>query len=676
MVRAVQPICNGGNMRAGPIGLVIAGALSLTAPSAQAQDGTAAAPLAAVATAPIQAPFEITRDHIDYDVDSDGSYEKRTEERVRILSEQGLHLLRQSGVAYMTGFQDADIEEAYTLKRDGTRIDVPNDGFFVTSGPATKGFADFREKMAVFPNVEVGDEIAIVKTFKQKEPWFKGQFYTDVVFGSLVPTHDVVITVKGDPEDLPLYVDMQGLQQGKTKADGSEQTWTWTFNNDESVIPEPGGVAERDTAAHLTISSFKNFAGLAKAYEDGAHEKAVPDDEVKALADQITQGVTDRRQQAQRLYDWVSGNIKYLAIVLGKGGLVPHFAADILHSRYGDCKDHVVLLEALLAAKGIDSTAALINTDSSYTLGTVAAPDLFDHVITYVPEFNLYLDSTARYAPFGVLPDTDADKPVLHTATGVLGRTPRLTAANEQVSSSTSIQIKENGDAEGSTTVSATGASGIALRALMSSLLPGMEANYIRETVPDASDGTLEKGDPTVLTDPYTMAAHYTLTNATPLPGPGAVSFSIGHHPFSLPLAISAALPQRKDEYVCGSLHLVDETTINFPAAQTITSIPQSSEISAEEMKLTSKYELVGDNGVKATRVLDIDHPHAVCSAAYYNRVRPQLIAMNAMLNAQVLYDVKKVTPPPPVAKHTPKKKQAKPLLQAQADDKPKSVQR
>lgn len=656
-------------MRAGALIITVVGALSAGTGFAQTPDTPVPKGIS-----PIQAPFEITRDHIDYVIDSDGTYTKRTEERVRILSEQGLHLLRQSGVAYMTGYQDADIEEAYTLKHDGTRIDVPSDGFFVTTGPATKGFADFREKMAVFPNVEVGDEIAIVKTFRQKEPWFKGQFYTDLVFGSLVPTHDVVITVRADPGELPLYVDMTGLKQGETKTVRGDQVWTWTFENEESIIPEPGAVAERDNAAHLTISSFKDFASLAKAYEDGAHEKAIPNDEIKALADQITEGVTDRREQARLLYEWVSTNIKYLAIVLGKGGLVPHYASDILHTRYGDCKDHVVLLEALLAAKGIASTAALINTDSSYALGTVAAPDLFDHVITYVPEFDLYLDSTARYAPFGVLPDSDADKPVLHTATGVLGRTPRLTAANEQIASKTVITIHEDGDAEGQTLVTAAGASGIALRSLMASLLPGMEGNYIRETIPGASDGMLQKGDPASLSDPYVMAVQYQLTNATPLPGPGAVSFSIGYHPFSLPLAISASLPVRKSDYVCGSLHLVDETTIYLPTSQIITSIPKSKEVVADEMKLSASYERVESNGVRATRVLDIDHPHATCAAEYYNKVRPQLIAMNAMLNAQVVYDVKPEKPLPAEKNPAKKKKHAKPVLQASAEPKPKTA--
>ena len=40
----------------------------------------------------------------------------------------------------------------------------------------------------------------------------------------------------------------------------------------------------------------------------------------------------------------------------------------------------------------------------------------FNHVITYVPGLNLYLDSTARFAPMGALPDEVMDKPVLQPA--------------------------------------------------------------------------------------------------------------------------------------------------------------------------------------------------------------------------------------------------------------------
>jgi hypothetical protein len=53
-------------------------------------------------------------------------------------------------------------------------------------------------------------------------------------------------------------------------------------------------------------------------------------------------------------------NIRYLGIDVGAGGFVPHDAQSILDNRYY-CKDHVVMLEALPAAAGIDSSPALIN---------------------------------------------------------------------------------------------------------------------------------------------------------------------------------------------------------------------------------------------------------------------------------------------------------------------------
>ncbi len=652
-------------------GMLCCGALlcpgqAFAQPPVMPSPAPAAAPLA-IPPASVRAPFEITRDHISFDVSADGRFTKRTEEHVRILSEQGLQLLRQSGVGYMTGFQDGDIEQAYTLKPDGTRIDVPADGYFVTSGPATKGFADFREKMAVFRNVEIGDEIVIVKIFHQREPWFKGQFYTDITFGNLVPTHDVKITLRARSKKLPLQVDLRGFKQIENTQQNGYETWVWTYDNDSTIMPEPNGLSERDTAARLIVTSFRDFAQLAAAYHEGAADKAIPTPEIKALSEQLTQGVTDRREQARILYDWVTGNIKYLAIVLGKGGLIPRPADQVLHSRYGDCKDHVVLLEAMLAAKGIDSTPALINSDTSFALSNVASPDQFDHVITYIPELALYVDSTARFAPFGILPDSDADKPVLHTATGQIGQTKPLSAPSEKVTSHNRIQIMEDGNAVGASIVTATGASAIALRGLMSSLLPGMEASYLRESITGASDGMLDRGDPTGLSDPYTIAARFNLTNATPLPGPGAISFSAGFHPFSLNMAISAALPARNAPYICGSLHLVDETVIELPKSQIITSIPKSRSMEAKEISLKTNYERLSDQAVKATRTLIMDHPRAICSADYYNSIRPTLISMNAMLQAQMLYDVKKPAPPP-ARKPDPR---PKPGLQANAAKKP-----
>jgi transglutaminase-like putative cysteine protease len=61
-------------------------------------------------------------------------------------------------------------------------------------------------------------------------------------------------------------------------------------------------------------------------------------------------------------------NIRYVAVYLSLGRVVPNEAASVLHNKFGDCKDKATLMSALLAAKGIASEQALINLGNAYML--------------------------------------------------------------------------------------------------------------------------------------------------------------------------------------------------------------------------------------------------------------------------------------------------------------------
>ena len=168
-----------------------------------------------------------------------------------------------------------------------------------------------------------------------------------------------------------------------------------------------------DTEPHYIISTFADYrGGRGRLSRSWPPDKAAVTPRIQAMADEITAGTSDRREQAHRIYDWVSKHIRYVAVVLGNGGYVPHDAAKILENGYGDCKDHVVLLEALLKAKGIASVPALINSGNRYRAPEAATPALFNHVLSYLPEFDLYADSTIGVAPFGTLPADEYGKPV------------------------------------------------------------------------------------------------------------------------------------------------------------------------------------------------------------------------------------------------------------------------
>lgn len=587
------------------------------------------------------APFEIVSDRVDYVVHADGSFTQTQESTTRILTQQALQILRQTEISYSEGYQSGDIVEAYTLKSDGTRIDVPRDKMLVTSGAGAGAmFSDYKSKIAVYQNVEVGDEVVSKISFTQNTPWFKNQFSLAAAFPRSVPVHNAIMTLTA-PKSFPLQFDVSGLGSAAPEQLDDTQRWTWSYANNATGLPEAGSISDFDSGPHLVVSSYTSYAQVAQAYQDGAREKAAPTDDIRALADQLTVGVSDRREQAQRLYDWVSGNIKYVAIFLGKGGIVPHAASDVLHSRYGDCKDHVVLLEALLAAKGIPSTGALISIGNIYKLSPVPAFDLFNHIITYVPEFDMYLDSTVKTAPFGTLPAPDADKPVLLVSTGAVARTPNAAAAQSTVRTVTTLTIDRDGEATGDSEVSATGSAGAAFRALMDVVSPQVQANFVRATVPGASDGTVTKADTAKLVDPYVHSVHFNIPNAANFPGPGGISFGLGYHPVALGNALNIGLPVRQSDYTCGSFTATDDTTIHFPAGVRIISVPKSQTLTADGVSVSIAYTRSDPLTVRSVRTLTAEHPHAVCAASYYNRARPQLMTMAGALSAQVLYEKK-----------------------------------
>jgi transglutaminase-like putative cysteine protease len=94
-------------------------------------------------------------------------------------------------------------------------------------------------------------------------------------------------------------------------------------------------------------------------------------EDIRSLALKLTTGLTSERDKVKKLYEWVATNIRYVSVSLGDGRLVPHDAYEVLKNQYGDCKDHVVLLEALLDAVGIPSSPALINLGAAYKLAKV-----------------------------------------------------------------------------------------------------------------------------------------------------------------------------------------------------------------------------------------------------------------------------------------------------------------
>jgi uncharacterized protein DUF3857/transglutaminase superfamily protein len=584
-------------------------------------------------------PFEVLKSHVEVEIQNSGSFVESREVVERALTESGAKALRQITLSYTQGYQRLEIASAYTLKKDGRRINVDRSGimsgFGATSSP---GFQAIRTITVIFPNIEVGDEISFTTMFRQDIPWFGNSYSEEFVYPRQEAASDVSIAITS-PDSMRLQIEDVGLTQDPPENMGGKTRRTWRFANATASPPESNEVDFFDTGARLVVSTFRDYRDFADVYASLLKGRADVTPEIKQLADQLVTGLKSDQEKVRALYEWVSLHTAYVAIVLGAGGFVPHPASEVLSNRYGDCKDHVILLEALLAAEGIESTPVLINAEKRYSLSSSPSPSAFNHLITYVPKLHLYLDSTARYAPYGVLPYPDAGKPVVLVAKGELTHTPSVHPSNASIHSVETVTVSGDGSIDGDTHVVATGAPSVELREMIDQARQLGDSTYFQRLMGPGVDASFGNVDAADLGSKLVFSAHYHEDAALNVPGPAIIPWNIVYKPFAFSSMLAGDLPTaRSRPYLCPSADLNEELTIHLPPNVRITSLPAPEQLSADEITLSSHYGQTDPRTVVGRIRAQIDHPESTCSAAYYARVRSSLVHMMSALRGQILY--------------------------------------
>lgn len=399
----------------------------------------------------------IEKDQRTYLINANGTAAMTRDLAIRINSVPAIAKFANQAFDYNATLETLDIVDAYTEKPDGRRVPVPPDRIREQQAQGSRDttlFADERIKVAIFPQVEVGDRLVMQIRQNQIAALIPGQFQ-DIVMPpeQAAPQQRLIYDL---PADMALYADARGYVARPVDAAPGRKRYQYEYAEHDRAEHERGAVSPLDVADRLVVSTMADYAALAAAYERGAQGKAAVSPAIRALGESITRGADGQRAKALLLADWVRKNIRYVAVYIGDGGVVPHAANEVLEQRYGDCKDHATLLEALLASAGIPSTPALISSGSAFTLPSVAAVGVLNHVITYVPSLDLFVDATAGNVAAGYLPQADLDKQVVLTKTGALARTPARQKTRVLVESK--FVIDAHGDYKIARTTTAQGA--------------------------------------------------------------------------------------------------------------------------------------------------------------------------------------------------------------------------
>lgn len=597
-----------------------------------------------------QPPVTIISDTDQYRVNPDYSYQETETRTIRINSQVGVKQFSQIPLSYNPDLEQIEVVKAYTTKPDGRQIPVEKAAILDRQSAASADapmFNSDRVKTVIFPDTAVGDSLTI-EIKKDGKPLFPNSFSVSSLLPPVYTIEHAEIQIDM-PATLNLYTDAPGMTSHPQETKGDRKIWRWSLDKQPGIAPEAGMAFTPKTSTAVFATTLQDEQAGADAYLARAKDKAAVSTEVQQQADAITQGISDKKAQAEAIYNWVSSNIRYVAVYFGAGGVVPHSAAEILKNRYGDCKDHVTLLEALLSAKGIDSQAVLVNAGNYYGIPKVAVmPGVFDHVITYLPEFDLYLDSTAEVATFGVLPASELGKVglVLSADKAKIVTLPLSTPTNNSVTATTEITLNADGSGKGSSNMSQKGAADWLVRMIAVQIPQGMEAQVAQQYLQmtgQSGKGTYHFGKPRLLTQPFTYQSDFSLRDVFDSENDGA---------FRLPLGVAAlnginantfgaltAVNKRERPFVLNGHSIKAVTHIQLPKNITINKLPKDFSFANELGEYQAHYSQQGQD-ITVTRELIIKEKPPVTPAAAYPQLRTLNDAVNKDLRRQVLYSV------------------------------------
>lgn len=579
-----------------------------------------------------------------FTVDADGAYTLDVELAKTMLTPAAVEQHAEQFVGFNGSLDEIISIEAWTTKPDGRRVPVGPEQIrdqHEAASPDAPMFQDTRLKVVIFPGVQAGDTLTLRYSLRRHTPLFPGQFED---FTVARPYRHKDFRLSYDlPASMSLQADAVGFVPEFAVSAPGRRRHAFRYVDGANPRIGQGSVSHLDHGRRLAVSTFPDYPAFAQAYHARASAAARPDAAIAALASQLTQGLDDTQARAIALSDWVRRNIRYVAVYLGPGGVVPHPASSVLANRYGDCKDHAVLLQALLAAAGIPSSAALVNGDDAYRLPAVPTLGVLNHVIVYVPQLQLFLDPTAGTVAGGFLPPSLLGKPVLLTESGGFAVTPVYQPARSRTL--TRFAIARDGSSRFHVRRTSGGAIAEPYRQAVRATPQAERERFVRRMLAglgQTGDGLFEpgetegagKGSPR---DDYTLGFSGATDGFVRLPGPAALPTTynfwggLGDAVFEL-----GREPERRQEFVCPAIDAEDELRYALPPRTRVLALPKGVTVDDGSFFYRSQYARQGDE-VVVKRRLQFRHTAATCTPEDYHRMRPALERMMGDLRGQVV---------------------------------------
>ncbi len=402
--------------------------------------------------------------------------------KIKTIEREAYKILRPDGKSYGMVQASYDSEtritgmHAWCIPAQGKDYEVKESSAVESALLGVDGselITDVRTKLLEIPAAEPGNILGYEIEHEDRPYIFQDEW----VFQGGVPTREAHFTLQLPPgwEYKAVWLNHPELEPV-----AANNQWQWAVSNVKAIkfeedMPPPVGVAGRMIVSLFppggVKKGFQSWSEMGSWYSTLTNGRRDSSPEIKQKVAALTASAATPLAKMQSLAAFVQSDIRYVAILLGIGGVQPHPATDIFANRYGDCKDKATLLSSMLKEAGIDSYYVVINAERG-VVTSATPPHIggFNHVILAVqlprgltdpslmavvqhPKLGriLFFDPTDHLTPFGQLSGAlQANYGLLVTPDGGdLIELPQLPSASNAITRSAKLTLDDKGTLQG-----------------------------------------------------------------------------------------------------------------------------------------------------------------------------------------------------------------------------------
>lgn len=318
--------------------------------------------------------------------------------KIRVLDDNGVTQFSILEFDFDPGFEQLYVNSLVVRNADGEVIaegDIST--YYITS--TETGYEASTERTVNLPVPSLAPGVIVEAVVTKRTSVEEGTFPLDTIYMSADrPIEYAAVFVSGDHGRLKYQLN----DIGPPRKDGNSLVFD---------IERPVAFRWEPLQPYYDqILPWVQIGTVNESWEDAGAEylaKIEGKVDVESVADRaqrLVEGVDSESRKIEILSAWVQDQIRYEALEFGRRAYIPKTARETIRDRYGDCKDHALLLYSMLEAVGIDASLALVNL-SQQVLPGLPNTDQFDHMIVAVETGNgrVFIDPTDKDLRLGEL---------------------------------------------------------------------------------------------------------------------------------------------------------------------------------------------------------------------------------------------------------------------------------